>query len=169
MAGPALTVETLNGDWAKPIEAIDKAEPGTVLVVSVHGGRIAVWGELATWSAQRKGLAGVVVDGAVRDIDDLVKIRFPVFAKYTAPNAGEPKGLGDIGGEITCGGQMVRSGDWIAGDDSGVVVIPQGEAQEVVNRALDVKEQENRVRAEIKEGGSLGSVLKVKKWEKKIG
>jgi len=169
MVGPALTIETLNGDWAKPIEAIDMATAGTVLVVSVHGGRIAVWGELATWSAKRKRLAGVVIDGAVRDIDDLHRIRFPVFAKHRVPNAGEPKGFGDIGGEITCGGQLVRTGDWIIGDDSGVVVVPQEEAQEVANRALDVKEQENRIREEIKGGGSLGSVLKVKKWEKKIG
>jgi 3-hexulose-6-phosphate synthase/6-phospho-3-hexuloisomerase len=169
MAGPALTVETLNGDWAKPIEAIDKAEAGLVLVVSVHGGRVAVWGELATWSAKRKGLAGVVIDGAVRDIDDLLQLKFPVFARHRAPDAGEPKGFGEIGGEITCGGQLVRTGDWIVGDDSGVVVVPQEEAQEIANRALDVKEQENRVREEIKAGGSLGSVLKVKKWEKKIG
>ncbi len=169
MVGPALTVETMNGDWAKPIEAIDKATQGTVLVVAAHGGRTAVWGELATWSAKGKGLAGVVIDGAVRDVDDLPGIRLPVFARSTAPSAGEPKGFGDIGGEITCGGQLVRTGDWIVGDDSGVVVVPQEEAQEAANRALDVKEQENRTREEIKGGGSLGSVLKVKKWEKKVG
>jgi 3-hexulose-6-phosphate synthase / 6-phospho-3-hexuloisomerase len=168
-AGPALTVETLNGDWAKPIEAIDKAEKGAVLVVSVHGGRTAIWGELATWSAKCKGLAGVVIDGAVRDVDDLRVMKFPVYARFLVPNAGEPKGFGDIGGEILCGGQLVRTGDWIVGDDSGVVVVPQEEAVEIANRALDVKEQENRIREEIKSGGSLGSVLKVKKWEKKVG
>lgn len=169
VVGPALTVETLNGDWAKPIEAIDLAEKGRVLVVTTHDGRIAVWGELATWSAKCRGLAGVVIEGAVRDIDDIKKIRFPVFTRYEASNAGEPKGFGDIGGEIVCGGQRVRTGDWIIGDDSGVVVVPGEEAQEIANRALDVKEQEDRIREEIKGGGSLGSVLKVKKWEKKVG
>ena len=169
MVGQALTVRTMDGDWAKPIEAIDKAEAGWVLVVDVNRGKTAVWGELATWSAKLKGLAGVVIDGAVRDYDDLLKIKFPVFSRYIVPNAGEPKGCGEIGAEITCGNQTVRTGDWIIGDDSGVVVVPQEIAQEIANRALDVKEQENRIREEIKQGGSLGSVLKLKKWEKKVG
>jgi 3-hexulose-6-phosphate synthase/6-phospho-3-hexuloisomerase len=162
-------VRTMDGDWAKPIEAIDKAEPGWVIVVDVNGGKTAVWGELATWSAKLKGLAGAVIDGAVRDYDDLINIRFPIFSRHIAPNAGEPKGYGEIGAEITCGGQTVRTGDWIIGDDSGVIVVAQEIAQEIANRALDVKEQENRIREEIKGGGSLGSVLKLKKWEKKIG
>jgi 3-hexulose-6-phosphate synthase/6-phospho-3-hexuloisomerase len=140
-----------------------------VLVADVNQGKTAVWGELATWSAKLKGLAGVVIDGAVRDYDDLVKIKFPIFTRYIVPNAGEPKGFGEIGAEITCGNQTVRTGDWIIGDDSGVVVVPQEIAQEIANRALDVREQENRIREEIKQGGSLGSVLKLKKWEKKIG
>jgi 3-hexulose-6-phosphate synthase/6-phospho-3-hexuloisomerase len=169
MAGRALTVRTIDGDWAKPIEAIDKSEKGTVLVVDANHGQTAVWGELATWSAKLKGLAGVVIDGAVRDYDDLLKIKFPIFSRYIVPNAGEPKGFGEIGAEITCGYQSIRTGDWIIGDDSGVVVVPQEIAQEIANRALDVKEQENRIREEIKHGGSLGSVLKLKKWEKKIG
>jgi 3-hexulose-6-phosphate synthase / 6-phospho-3-hexuloisomerase len=169
IAGRALTVRTIDGDWAKPIEAIDKAEKGTILVVDVNQGRTAVWGELATWSAKLRGLAGVVIDGAVRDFDDLLKIKFPIFSRYIVPNAGEPKGLGEIGAEISCGNQTIRSGDWIIGDDSGVVIVPQEIAQEIANRALDVKEQENRIREEIKQGGSLGSVVNVRKWEKKIG
>jgi len=169
MVGRALTVRTIDGDWAKPIEAIDKAEKGEVIVVDVNGGQTAIWGELATWSAKVKGLAGVVIDGAVRDLDDLVKIKFPVYSRHVSPNAGEPKGLGEIGAEIKCGNQRVKTGDWIIGDDSGIVVVPQEIAQEIANRALDVKEHENRIREEIKDGGSLGTVVKVKKWEKKIG
>jgi len=169
MVGKALTVRTCNGDWAKPIEAIDKAEIGNVIVVDANGGKTALWGELATWSAKLKKLGGVVIDGAVRDLDDLIKIDFPIFTKHVSPNAGEPKGFGEIGAEITCGNQTVRSGDWVIGDDSGVVIVPKEIAQEIANRALDVKEHENRIREEIKSGGSLGTVVKVKKWEKKIG
>jgi len=169
MVGRALTVRTIDGDWAKPIEAIDQAEKGEIIVVDVNGGRTAIWGELATWSAKIKGIGGVVIDGAIRDLDDLVKIDFPVFSRHVSPNAGEPKGLGEIGAEIKCGNQTVKTGDWIIGDDSGVVVVPQEIAQEIANRALDVKEHENRIREEIKDGGSLGTVVKVKKWEKKIG
>jgi len=169
MVGRALTVRTIDGDWAKPIEAIDKAEKGEVIVVDVNGGKTAIWGELATWSAKIKGLAGVVIDGAIRDLDDIVKMDFPLFSRHIVSNAGEPKGFGEIGAEITCGNQTVKTGDWIIGDDSGVVVVPQEIAQEIANRALDVKEHENRIREEIKSGGSLGTVVKVKKWEKKIG
>jgi 3-hexulose-6-phosphate synthase/6-phospho-3-hexuloisomerase len=169
MVGKALTVRTIDGDWAKPVEAIDKADIETVLVIDVNGGKTAIWGELATNSAKKKGLSGVVIDGAIRDLDDIIKIEFPVFSRYISPNAGEPKGLGEIGAEINCGGQIVKTGDWVIGDDSGVVVVPQEIAQEIANRALDVKEQENRIREEINRGSSLGAVVKVKKWEKKIG
>jgi 3-hexulose-6-phosphate synthase/6-phospho-3-hexuloisomerase len=169
MVGRALTVRTIDGDWAKPIEAIDKAEKDQVIVVDVNSGKTAIWGELATWSAKLKGLQGVVIDGAIRDLDDLIKINFPVFSRHISSNAGEPKGLGEIGAEINCANQTVKTDDWIIGDDSGVVVVPQEIAQEIANRALDVKEHENRIREEIKKGGSLGTVVKVKKWEKKIG
>lgn len=169
MVGEALTVCTINGDWAKPIEAIDKAKKNQIIVIDVNGGKTAIWGELATWSAKLKGLAGVVIDGAVRDLDDIVKMEFPIFCRHISSNAGEPKGFGEIGAEITCGNQTVRTGDWIIGDDSGVVVVPQEIAQEIANRALDVKEHENRIREEIKGGGSLGSVQKLKKWEKIVG
>jgi len=169
MVGKALTVSTMDGDWAKPIEAIDKADSETVLVIDVKGGETAVWGELATWSARIKGLAGIVIDGAVRDLDDLLQMDVPIFCRHISSNAGEPKGFGEIGAEIICGGERVRTGDWIIGDDSGVVVVPQERAQEIANRALDVKEHEDRIREEIKRGGSLGKVLKIKKWEKVIG
>jgi len=169
MVGKALTVRTMDGDWAKPIEAIDKAESGQILVVDVNGGKTAIWGELATQSAKQKKLGGVVIDGAIRDMDDIIKIDIPVFARYVSPNAGEPKGFGEIGAEITCGNQSVKTGDWIIGDDSGVVIVPQEIAQEIANRALDVKEHENRIREEIKSGGTLGTVAQVKKWEKKVG
>ena len=169
MVGKALTVRTIDGDWAKPIEAIDKAEKDNVIVVDVNGGKTAIWGELATWSAKIKGISGVVIDGAIRDLDDIVKIDFPIFCKHISSNAGEPKGLGEIGAEINCGNQTIKTGDWIIGDDSGVIVVPQENAQEIANRALDVKEHENRIREEIKKGGSLGTVVRVKKWEKKIG
>ncbi|MFY9605548.1 MAG: bifunctional hexulose-6-phosphate synthase/ribonuclease regulator, partial [Thermoplasmata archaeon] len=129
-------------------------------------GEIAVWGELASWSCRTKGVAGVVIDGAARDIDAIIEMKFPCFSRHITSNAGEPKGYGGIGHEIVCGGVTVKSGDWIIGDESGVVVVPQESAVEVANRSLDVMERENRVREEIKKGGTLSSVLKLEKWEK---
>lgn len=165
MAGKALTVQTANGDWAKPVEAIDRATAGTVIVVDVGGADTAIWGELATISAQVAGVVGLVVDGAVRDMDDIRALNFPVFSRSVAPDAGEPKGHGGIGMEISVGGQRVRSGDWIVGDESGVIVIPKEHAVEVANRSLDVRERENRMREEIMRGSSLSKVGELEKWE----
>ena len=165
MVGRALTVQTTNGDWAKPVEAIDRAKEGDILVVDVGGAPVAVWGELATCSAMVMGVKGIVIDGAIRDIDDIRELKFPAFARTVAPCAGEPKGYGGIGIEVTVGGQRVRTGDWIVGDESGIVVIPKEVAVEVANRALDVHERENRTREEINRGSTLSKVNELAKWE----
>jgi 3-hexulose-6-phosphate synthase/6-phospho-3-hexuloisomerase len=165
MVGRALTVQTAKGDWAKPVEAIDRAKGGEVIVIDAGGSDIAVWGELASISAKLKGVRGVVIDGAARDIETILDIEFPCFSKFVVPHAGEPKGYGGIGHEIVCGGQVVRNGDWIVGDENGVIVVPQEGAVEVANRAVDVFERENRIREEIRRGGTLSSVQELEKWE----
>ena len=168
MVGRAVTVQTIAGDWAKPVEAIDIAKKNEVIVINNDGVMdIAPWGELATLSCKRKGISGVVIDGAVRDVDDIRAMKFPVFAKATVPNAGEPKGFGEINAEIRCAGQCVRPGDWIIGDESGVVVVPQERAYEIARRALEVRKNEERIREEIKRGSTLSEVAELVKWEKK--
>jgi 3-hexulose-6-phosphate synthase/6-phospho-3-hexuloisomerase len=166
MVGRALTVKTANGDWAKPVEAIEVAKKGDVIVIDAGGGHTALWGELASWSSKGKGISGVVIDGAARDIDAILEMDFPLFSRNIAPHAGEPKGHGEIGCEVEVGGQIVSQGDWIVGDESGVVVVPREKAVEIANRALDVLERENRIREEIKRGKTLSSVLELEKWEK---
>ncbi|MCD4740480.1 orotidine 5'-phosphate decarboxylase [archaeon] len=168
LVGKAVTVRTYDGDWAKPVEAIDVANKGEVIIIDACRGHTAVWGELASWSCKQKGIAGVVIDGAVRDVEDLLSLDFPVFARHFVPNAGEPKGFGEIGAEITIGGRCVKNGDWIVGDDSGVVAIPQERAREIANRAMNVREQENRIREEIKRGSTLSKVVNLRKWEKVV-
>ncbi len=166
LIGPALTVVTMDGDWAKPVEAIDQAEPGSVIVIDAGGRKKAVWGELASNSAMENRVEGVVIDGATRDIDSIREMGFPVFSRHVVPDAGEPKGHGEIGLEINAGGQKVRTGDWIIGDDSGVVVVPKEQVTEIANRALDVFERENRLREEIKRGSTLSKVLELERWER---
>ncbi len=168
MVGRAVTVQTVAGDWAKPVEAIDVAKKNDVIVINNDGVKdIAPWGELATLSCKTKGISGVVIDGAVRDVDDIRAMKFPVFAKAIVPNAGEPKGFGEINAEIRCAGQYVRPGDWIIGDESGVVVVPQERAYEIARRALEVRKNEERIREEIKRGSTLSEVAELIKWEKK--
>jgi 3-hexulose-6-phosphate synthase / 6-phospho-3-hexuloisomerase len=166
VAGPAVTVVTRDGDWAKPVEAIDRAGPGDVIVVDAGGGPTAIWGELASWSAHGRGIAAVVIDGAARDVDAILELGFPLFSRTVSPDAGEPKGHGEIGVEVVVGGQRVRPGDWVVGDLSGVVVVPRERAAEIANRALDVLEHENRVREEIQRGSTLATVQKLERWER---
>ena len=168
LVGPALTVRTYPGDWAKPVEAIDLAQPGDVLVIDAGGVGPAIWGELATHSAIQRGLDGVVIDGAIRDSGDIVKLGFPAFSRLVMPNAGEPKGFGEIGIPIRIGNQKIEPGDWLLGDDDGVTVLPQKMAVEYANRAMDVLEKENRIREEIKEGRTLAQVTDLLRWEKKV-
>ena len=167
LVGQALTVRSYPGDWAKPVEAIDKAEKGQVIVIDAGGIGPAIWGELATHSAIQKRLGGVVIDGAIRDVPEIVTLKFPAYARLITPTAGEPRGFGEIGIPIRIGGVSIFTGDWLVGDEDGIVVIPQKKAVEIANRAMDVLERENRIREEIKAGGTLSSVTELLRWEKK--
>lgn len=167
LVGRTVTVRTYPGDWAKPVEAIDVAQEGDVIVVDAGGLGPAIWGELATHSAMQKGLAGVVIDGAIRDTCDIRQMRFPAFTRLIMPNAGEPKGFGEIGVPVTVGNRRVETGDWILGDDDGVVALPKSMAAEYANRGMDVLERENRIREEIKTGSTLSQVTELLRWEKK--
>jgi 3-hexulose-6-phosphate synthase/6-phospho-3-hexuloisomerase len=167
--GPAVTVRTVPGDWAKPVEAIDRCRPGDVLVIDAGGVPPAVWGELATHSAKNRGLAGVVVHGAIRDTRDVARVGVPVFARTTAAHAGEPKGLGEIGGPLRVDGIECRPGDWVVADVDGVLVVPARKAVEIANRAMYCLEAENRIRAEIEgQASTLAEVADLYKWEKEV-
>ena len=166
IVGTAVTVQTFAGDWAKPVEAIDIAGPGNVIVIYNGSNSIAPWGGLATLSCKIKGVEGMVIEGAVRDVDEIRAMNYPVFSSGIVPNAGEPKGMGEINAEITCGGQTVRPGDYIVGDESGVVVIPKERAYEIARRAKEVEKMESRLYEEIRRGKTLAQVANLKKWEK---
>ena len=168
MFGRAVTVRTYPGDWSKPVQAIDMAEPGDVLVIDAAGRGPAIWGELATHSAIQRKLAGVVIDGAIRDTTEILALRFPGFARLVLANAGEPKGFGEINVPIVAGGVRVEPGDWVVGDDDGVMVLPRARAVEIANYAMDCLERENRIRKEIESGQTtLGKVAELLRWEKK--
>jgi len=166
LLGKAVTVRTSPGDWAKTVEAIDQACPGDVIVIDAGGIGPAVWGELATESALEKGLGGVIINGAIRDTQKIRKHNFPAFAKIITPTAGEPKGFGEINVPIKISGVRIQPGDWLVGDDDGLVCIPRSKAVEFANRAMDVLERENRIRKEIKEGTTLAEVSELLRWEK---
>jgi 3-hexulose-6-phosphate synthase/6-phospho-3-hexuloisomerase len=166
--GRAVTVRTVPGDWAKPVEAIDVAGAGDVIVIDAGGRPPAIWGELASESARNKGVAGLVVFGAVRDSAEIRASGFPVWSTHVTSHAGDPHGLGEINQPITIAGQRIARGDWIVADDDGVVVLPASRAVELANRGADVLEAENRIREEIRQtGGTLAQVVNLTRWEKR--
>jgi len=166
--GPVYTARTAPGDWAKPVEAIDHAPPGSVVVVDAGGVPPAMWGELATYSSIQRGLAGVVIHGAIRDTPEIRKLGFPAWATHVVPHAGEPKGFGEEQVALRIGGFLIEPGDWVAAEDDGVVTLPRAQAVEMANRAMDVLEKENRVRREIvDEHRTLAEVIELYKWEKR--
>ena len=167
LIGPAVTVRTYPGDFAKPVEAVDVAKEGEVIVIDQGGVGPACWGELATEGAVRKKLGGVVIDGAIRDTEEIRRLNFPAFARLVMPNAGEPKGFGEMNVPVKIAGVRVAPGDWLFGDSDGLLVIPKEKIVEIANRGMDVLEQENRVREEIRSGSTLAEVLELLRWEKK--
>lgn len=168
VVGRAVTVRTYPGDWSKPVQAIDAAQPGEVIVIDAGGCGPAVWGELATHSCIQRKVAGVVVDGAIRDTADIREMRFPAFSRLVLSNAGEPRGFGEINVPVTVGGLRVEPGDWIVGDDDGVMAVPKARAAEMANYAMDCLERENRIRDEIDRGQTtLGKVVDLLRWDKK--
>jgi len=168
MVGPAVTVRTYPGDFAKPVEAIDVAQEGDVIVIDAGGAGPAIWGELASNSARRKKVSGVAIHGAIRDTAQIRALKFPAFARLVMPNCGEPKGLGEINVPVVIAGVRVSPGDWVVGDDDGVVILPKENAEELANRGMDCLEAENRVLKEIlSQKTTLGQVLELIKWEKR--
>lgn len=123
MAGTALTV-VAEDDHLPVMSALAEAAPGDVLVVATNGHRLAVLGELFATEAKRRGLAGLVVDGFVRDLHGLRRLGLPVFARGTNPKSGSTVARTPIGAPIRCGGVEVTAGDIVFADDDGVVIAP---------------------------------------------
>ncbi|PYV08966.1 MAG: S-adenosylmethionine--2-demethylmenaquinone methyltransferase, partial [Acidobacteria bacterium] len=125
MAGPAATLRVHTADILMVGKAVSICPKGHVLVIDGQGElTTALWGSIITVASRLKGMEGVVIDGAVRDIEGIRKERFPVFARAVVPNAGGAEYVGEMNVPIQCGGVVVKPGDWVVGDDDGVVVIP---------------------------------------------
>ena len=135
LVGPAITVKARPGDNLVAFKAIELAQPGDVIVIA--GGfdiNYTVWGGIMSSMAKKKGIAGVVTDALVRDVQQTQAVGFPVFAIGLTPAGPTKDGVGQINTPISCGGVVVLPGDIIVGDDDGVVVVRSDEASEVLER-----------------------------------
>jgi RraA family protein len=135
LLGTALTVKCRPGDNLLLHKAIDMAGPGDVIVVDAQGDLThAVIGELMISWLQQRGTAGVIVDGAVRDVGHLRKINFPVYAAGVTPKGPYKEGPGEINVPVSCGGVVVKPGDILVGDADGVVVIDPADAPGILEK-----------------------------------
>ncbi len=162
MAGPAFTVRVHTADILMVSKALSACPAGAVLVIDGHGElNTALWGGLTTAQALRKGLAGIVIDGAIRDLADIRKSKLPVFARSVVPNAGGAEYVGDLQVPVSCGGQVVTPGDWLVGDDDGVVVIPPAQLEAALAKAKQIVEAEKRIAQAIRQGADIADLLQV--------
>ncbi|HHV64256.1 MAG TPA: 4-carboxy-4-hydroxy-2-oxoadipate aldolase/oxaloacetate decarboxylase [Peptococcaceae bacterium] len=145
LVGRAVTVQCNPRDNLIMHKAIYEAKPGDVIVYSI-GGYVGAgpFGDIMACACQERGIAGVVIDGACRDAEDMQEMGFPVFCRALNPGGTLKESIGTINKPIVCGGIVVNPGDIIVGDRDGVVVVPAEKAYEVLEKtkALAAKEME---------------------------
>ena len=153
LCGLAVTVNARPADNLLVHKALQVAQPGDIVVVST-GGNItsAVFGELMCRTAVAARLGGLVVDGAIRDVEGITALGFPAYSRSVSPGACDKDGPGEINVPISCGGTVVVAGDLIVGDRDGVAVVPRAHASEVLGLVRDLVKKEHARVAEINAG-----------------
>src|SRR5437016_9183123 len=153
LCGIAVTVMARPGDNLMVHKSMELAQPGDIIVVNTSGNTTnAVFGELMGNSAVAARLGGLVVDGAIRDVEALTALRFPAFSRSVSAGGCDKDGPGEINMPIACGQTVVMPGDIIVGDAEGVVVIPREDAAEVLKLVKTLKDRETKRIEEINAG-----------------
>jgi regulator of RNase E activity RraA len=153
VCGIAVTVMARPADNLMVHKAMEVARPGDIIVVNTSGNTTsAVFGELMGTTAVAARLGGLVVDGAVRDVDALADLHFPVFSRSVSAGGCDKDGPGEINVPISCGNTVVMPGDIVVGDQDGVVIVPREDAEHVLRLVRALKERESNRIAEIHSG-----------------
>jgi len=153
MVGTAITVKTYPGDNLMIHRALTMAKPGDVLVVDANGYLEAgLIGELIALSCKTKGVRGVVIDGAVRDVDDIAAMDFPVYARGICPKGSYKAHPGSINVPVSCGDLPVEPGDIVVGDGDGVARVKPENASAVLHDARDKLDAEAEIQEQIRDG-----------------
>ena len=153
LAGPAFTVKVRPGDNLMLHKALDLAAPGDIIVVDGQGDMSnALIGELMVSWAVKRGLGGIIIDGAIRDVNRLRTVGIPVYAAGVTPAGPYKEGPGEINFPVVCGGVVVNPGDIIVGDADGVVVINPGDARSVLEKASAKSRDELQTLLDIENG-----------------
>ena len=170
IAGPAITVQAMPGCNMMTHKALYLAKKGDIIVIDGRGHtETAIWGGVQTLAAHLRGIAGIVVDGAIRDIEDVFKYRFPVFCRAVTC-AGPHKGwLDNLNMPISCGGVSVAPGDIIIGDSDGVCVVPKNMALSILRQTADRVKMEAEWIKKVKRGVPTTEFLGLDKKIKECG
>jgi len=154
VAGRAFTVRGVGGDNLALHEAVDAAPAGSVLVVDVQRAANGHWGEILAVAAQQRGIAGLVIDGGVRDTDELARLGFGVFARAVTVVGTTKCHHAVFGGCVDVGGAGVEPGDLVVGDADGVVTVRAEAVDETLRRAAARVADEQRILAALRDGQS---------------
>lgn len=146
-------------DFMTVMVALKEAQPGDVLVIDTRGSRRAVLGELFSLEAQRRGLAGIVVDGPVRDTVTLRQLEIPIYARSATPLAGTIQQVFPVQQPVQCGGVTVNPGDIVFGDEDGIIVASMDELETLLPLAEQIDARERAVIARLQGGEGLLSML----------
>jgi len=159
-AGPAFTVEEIEAGNLMSHLALKYIGSGDVLVIDAKGVTSrACWGGLQTYSAYTKGVAAIIIDGAVRDLEDIQRYNLPVYCRAVTP-AGPHKGWGGrANAPISCGGAVIRPGDVIVGDGDGLVLVPREKAAETLAKARKKMAQEEEWFQRVRNGEDTADFL----------
>src|SRR3990167_6936321 len=156
MFGSAYTVECVGGNNLAIMQAISLAPAGSVVVVNVHGcmdaGHV---GDILANAARIRGLAWIVLDGACRDVEEIINLNFPVFARGTSPRGPLKVKTGKLNQPTECGGVVVQPGDWVFADGSGVLVFSADDLQAILEKAKAIAVREVCMLKRLREGKTL--------------
>lgn len=172
IAGPAYTVSCAPGDNLMLHAAIYRAQPGSIIVVKAGDMDYAMSGGNVCATAQKRGIAGFVIDGVIRDIAEVREHQFPVFARGAMPIPGKKQGPGTLQSTIICGGVQVEAGDIVIADEEGIAVVPAAQQESVweiakrraekdAARSLEDWETEHQAKVEknLKDSGFGGKAI----------
>ena len=168
IVGRAVTVQEVTGPYGsfsteefKVGHMIDAASPGDVIVVANNGAQVSTWGGMASYSAKLKGIGGLVVDGGVRDREEIVEFSFPTFSKHMVPTPGKTRiKVLSINEPIICAGVRVRHGDIIVGDGTGVLCLPIEHVEKITEEAEKFTADDKKAMKEMENGLTFKEALK---------
>lgn len=164
--GSALTVRLAPGDLVDCLDALKVASSGDVIIVDAAGEtETSIWGGLMAGLCKKKGVIGAVVDGAIRDVDEIADLGFSIFARAVVPRSTHTPYSGrlepiEVNIPIALGRTVIHPGDVVVADEIGVVVVPLGSAQQVVLEAVKQADVEEATRTKIRAGKTVDELLK---------